>query len=64
MEKSRPIGLLPGRRTMIRMIFLKIKFESIGLGWDFLDKAKVLFTDETQVDWGSVAYKCNQEQWR
>ena len=41
----------------------KIRVNRLG-GWDFVDKAKVLFTDETQVDWGSFAYKCNQEQLR
>ena len=27
-------------------------------GWDFLEVAKKLFTEEVQVDWGSFAYKC------
>lgn len=40
-----------------------IRINSLG-GWDFLEKAKTIFTDRTQVDWGSFAYKCNQEQLR
>ena len=33
-------------------------------GWDFLEVAKKLFTDEVQVDWGSFAYKFTKEQLR
>ena len=33
-------------------------------GWDFLEVAKKLFTEEVQVDWGSFAYKCTKDQLR
>lgn len=37
-----------------------IEIHRIG-GWDFLFQDK-LFSDKTQVDWGSFAYKCTKAQ--
>ena len=37
------------------------RIEKLG-GWEFLEIANKLFSDEVQVDWGSFAYKCTKNQ--